>query len=210
MDNCSICCETLTLKQRIRVECVNPNCKDIICRQCFMKYIISYGPNCMFCSAIITDEKIYDIAGVTFLKSTFRESQSTRLFDIAYQKLPTVMPLIENEINKEKYSKLINENKQKIHNLKLQMQTLSNQNYNYMLKINNLNKNPKSEQREFIMACSHNDCKGYISKNYKCGLCNNYTCSKCFCPKFDNHACNQQKLLNSIRLAIHNVLNVSF
>ena len=38
----------------------------------------------------------------------------------------------------------------------------------------------KSKVRKFIMPCTNKDCRGYLSSNYKCELCEHHTCSKCF------------------------------
>ena len=39
---------------------------------------------------------------------------------------------------------------------------------------------PAKEVREFIMPCSKEDCRGFLSTQYKCGICEHYTCAKCF------------------------------
>ena len=38
----------------------------------------------------------------------------------------------------------------------------------------------KEEARKFIMPCPNADCRGYLSSQYKCELCEYHTCSKCF------------------------------
>jgi hypothetical protein len=38
----------------------------------------------------------------------------------------------------------------------------------------------KKEARKFIMPCPNDDCRGYLSSQYKCELCEHHTCSKCF------------------------------
>ena len=38
----------------------------------------------------------------------------------------------------------------------------------------------KEEARKFIMPCPNADCRGYLSAQYKCELCEYHTCSKCF------------------------------
>jgi len=34
--------------------------------------------------------------------------------------------------------------------------------------------------RNFIMPCSNGDCRGFLSSQYKCGICDYHTCAKCF------------------------------
>ena len=38
----------------------------------------------------------------------------------------------------------------------------------------------KKEVRRFIMPCTNADCRGYLSTQYKCELCEHHTCAKCF------------------------------
>lgn len=38
----------------------------------------------------------------------------------------------------------------------------------------------KKEARKFIMPCPNSTCRGYLSSQYKCELCEHHTCSKCF------------------------------
>jgi hypothetical protein len=38
----------------------------------------------------------------------------------------------------------------------------------------------KKERATFIKPCPVNDCKGFLSNKYKCGLCTTYCCSDCF------------------------------
>jgi hypothetical protein len=38
----------------------------------------------------------------------------------------------------------------------------------------------KEDARKFIMPCPNTDCRGYLSAQYKCELCEYHTCSKCF------------------------------
>jgi hypothetical protein len=38
----------------------------------------------------------------------------------------------------------------------------------------------KDERKKFIMPCPGNDCKGYLSTQYKCELCKLYVCPDCF------------------------------
>ena len=57
----------------------------------------------------------------------------------------------------------------------------------------------KDEARKFIMPCGKTDCRGYLSTQYKCGLCTYYTCVKCFevigLKKFESeHVCKPENI----------------
>lgn len=42
-----------------------------------------------------------------------------------------------------------------------------------------LNGSVLSDRRQFVRACPYNDCKGFLSTAWKCGLCENWTCPEC-------------------------------
>ena len=46
------------------------------------------------------------------------------------------------------------------------------------------------DKKVFTMPCSYNECKGMLSTEYKCGICDKYTCKDCHEPLEDEHKCN--------------------
>lgn len=47
---------------------------------------------------------------------------------------------------------------------------------------------PKDDERKkFIRRCTRNNCQGFLSTAWKCGICEFYSCSKCFVPKTQKH-----------------------
>lgn len=55
------------------------------------------------------------------------------------------------------------------------------------------------EVREFIMPCSKEDCRGFLSTQYKCGICDHFTCAKCFdliglSKGGDGHVCKPENV----------------
>uniref|UniRef100_A0A6C0IIE0 RING-type domain-containing protein n=1 Tax=viral metagenome TaxID=1070528 RepID=A0A6C0IIE0_9ZZZZ len=57
----------------------------------------------------------------------------------------------------------------------------------------------KEEARKFIMPCPFSDCRGYLSTHYKCNLCENHTCAKCFeliglDKEESGHECKQENI----------------
>lgn len=63
------------------------------------------------------------------------------------------------------------------------------------------NETRQTERRVFIMPCPINECKGFMSSQYKCGLCNGKICSKCHIQlndKDEEHVCNKD-LVESVK-----------
>jgi hypothetical protein len=53
-------------------------------------------------------------------------------------------------------------------------------------------------RKKFIMQCPGQQCKGFLSTAYKCGLCDQYTCKDCLVIKTEeNHTCNENDKLSA-------------
>jgi hypothetical protein len=56
----------------------------------------------------------------------------------------------------------------------------------------------KDERKKFIRRCTRNNCQGFLSTAWKCGICDYYSCSKCFVTKTQNqddpHECKKEDL----------------
>lgn len=47
----------------------------------------------------------------------------------------------------------------------------------------------RKEKRTFVRACPVNDCRGFLSSSWKCGMCNIQACSTCHEVKDKHHVC---------------------
>ena len=72
---------------------------------------------------------------------------------------------------------------------------------------------PAKKARVFVRACPNNDCRGFLSSQWKCGLCDMYTCSQCHVlkgknppkkedeeDKTDTHTCNPDDVATAVLL----------
>ena len=46
---------------------------------------------------------------------------------------------------------------------------------------------PEEEKKKFIRRCTRENCQGFLSTAWKCGICEFYSCSKCFVTKTKKH-----------------------
>ena len=57
---------------------------------------------------------------------------------------------------------------------------------------------PKEEKKKFIRRCTRDNCQGFLSTAWKCGICEYYSCPKCFKIKTkkhdDPHECSKEDL----------------
>ena len=54
------------------------------------------------------------------------------------------------------------------------------------------------ERETYICPCPNNDCRGFLSTRYKCGICNIQACSECREIKKENHTCDPN-ILESVK-----------
>ena len=63
----------------------------------------------------------------------------------------------------------------------------------------------EKEKRQFVRACPHTDCRGFLSTAWKCGVCDNWTCPECHevkgLNKDDQHACDPNNIATARLLA---------
>ena len=63
----------------------------------------------------------------------------------------------------------------------------------------------RRSKTHFVRACPIESCRGFLSKQWKCGICGIFTCSKCIIPKTDeeesDHTCNPDDIATAELLA---------
>jgi hypothetical protein len=64
--------------------------------------------------------------------------------------------------------------------------------------VDNDNKKTEEEKKKFIRRCTRDGCQGFLSTAWKCGICEYYSCSKCFVTKSkkhdDPHECKKEDI----------------
>ena len=195
MEECPICCESFTKTLRAKVTCINHECNLVVCRSCFKNNLeknVTSEPLCMGCKSVIPMEKIADGAGSTFIKGAYRNVRKNYLLERAVSQFPETMAAVERIKEAEKAEEKLKEIKLKLYDLKNEKNKLER--HIWRLKNNSVTE----EKRKFIMACPVENCRGFLSSQYKCGLCESHTCSKCFAvlglDRNVQHTCKQEDL----------------
>lgn len=199
---CSICCDSFTINNH-KITCPNIACNFISCKSCTRKYFLTSNkdPSCMNCNIIWNQEFIIKNLNKTFINNEYKKHRTKYLTDIEISKIPETVSYAEN-------LKFLNDLENDRKNIKSKIMIISNE--LAILKsednaIRNEIKLIKSgeiiNKKKFIMPCQSNNCKGYLSPQYKCNLCNLYTCNKCFeiigNNKNDFHQCNDNNIKNA-------------
>lgn len=194
--SCSVCFENFTSKLRMNVTC--PSCNIQSCRKCFQTHVLSVRdtPHCMQCKRKY-DRKFLDIhCSKTFINKELKNHFMNILYDKEKLNLPQTQKNLENrkrfeEIG-ERYIELLDQadmpgaNVQEIdleiRNLITEWQSISTQK-NSVLKYK----------------CPNSKCRGFVTDEFDCGLCNKKFCKKCREELTDEHKCDED-VVNTIQL----------
>ncbi len=200
--DCAICCETFNKSLNTPVKCENTTCGFVCCKTCVRTYLLgtTNDPHCMSCKTQWTDKFLVDNLNRAFIDNDYKKHRKSLLVNREISRTAELMPIIEHEKQIELKAK-------KVEELELEASKAYN---TYVVPISNKaskarselykmkNKGVSTERRKFIMPCPASDCKGFLSGNYKCGLCHRYTCPECFelkgLTKDCDHVCSETNL----------------
>lgn len=189
---CGICADTITISKNIQCE----YCEFSACKSCWKHHILQETePICMIreCGKVLSREFLCDKIGKTFVNTELKQHRETTLFN----KEQALFPATQIEIERRKS---IQKDRNALAALKHQINQLSRQYHEIAGKIFRAEQHVKTtevkEKRDFIRHCPANDCMGYLSTAWKCGLCNMWACPDCHeikGPRQDiEHTCNPE------------------
>ena len=185
---CPICCETYNNSTRTQVKCEYGTCANEMCKTC-LRTCLKGTPNdahCFECKNPFTDKYLVTQLGRTWVLTDYRAHRREMLFQReGIAKLPDSMAaaILKKKLKNEE--DLIRIHRIEIQNLKKKESEINariNACYSRMQGIRQGNNSAAKEEEKtvFIMNCPADECRGYLSSAYKCGLCELYTCAKCF------------------------------
>ena len=198
---CQICCEKYNKSLNLKITCPIGECNFDACKTCIRQYLLNTvkDPNCMKCNAQWNQQFIIENLNKSFWDNDYKSHRTKILTDTEISKIPETIQYAENYSKLEKFVKEKQTIDEKIKELNKEIIKYKLQSREISLKIHNIkNGNEVCERKKFIMPCQNNDCKGYLSSQYKCELCELYTCPHCFeiigHNKNDNHVCDDNSL----------------
>ena len=149
-----------------------------------------------------------------FVTHDFKKHQERIFFEIQQARLPETQPIAIIYKNLEEKKMQLRESEKKIRDLVKQLREMRIANYPLMMEINNLEiqydamlqgrpieivegrvvegRAEVEAVNPWLYKCAHNECRGFLSAQWKCGVCDNYTCKKCRNPVISDqqHICN--------------------
>ena len=187
---CQICDEVFNKSTRILVNC--PYCDYETCRKCCETYaLIESAVKCINpeCGKEWTRKHIREIFTLVFINGPLKEHREKVLFDKERALLPATQPIIEGKILAKKLESEISNIQKQVTELNRQVNIL------YQEKTRALNRRTHSNERSaFIRACPDESCRGFLSTQWKCGICEKWVCPDCHIVKGytrdAEHTCN--------------------
>lgn len=197
MATCNICTEKFTKNTRTKVNC--EYCNFEACSACCKRWILDgSAPKCMNndCDRTWTRKFISANFPKSFVTNEMKHHREEILFQQEVALLPETQPHVEEEIRKENIHKQI-----------LELRTRQAAIENEMLELRNslFTRQPVNERREFVRECPVEECRGFLSTAWKCGVCEQWTCPECHEVKGMNrdepHTCNPDAVATAKLLA---------
>ena len=205
MTDCPICCEQFNNSTKKKITCNDNDCGFSACKSCVRTYLLgtTADPHCMNCKKEFSDEFLVASLNKNFCDKEYKNHRKEFLLEREISKLPEAMEAAEKFNKVRSYEIKNKELNLKIQELNKQLHLLKNekfQNLNTIYKIKNGEDNTV-ERRKFIMACPNDNCRGYLSTQYKCELCEIFTCPHCLeiigYSKDEPHTCNPDNVASA-------------
>ena len=119
------------------------------------------------CGKQWTNEFLNDVMTKVFMNTEYKMHHKKLLFDQETSFLPATQMVIENDKQVAEMNEKIKEAAALLNQLKIEKTILMRRN------------DEKIERREFVRACPATECRGFLSTQWKCGLCNVKVCKDC-------------------------------
>lgn len=194
---CFICCESYNNSNRKQIQC--QYCDFKTCRSCMEKYLIQDDtePVCMSpsCKRPWIHDFLSDNMYKKFMNIEYKNHTEKKLFDLESSFLPATQIEIEKDAEIESLKNIVLNKQEQIRKLKDSIMEDE-------IRISNIrnHRNERREARQFIKNCPSDTCRGFLSSQWKCGLCKVNVCKDCHEVKSeDNHVCDP-KLVESVLL----------
>lgn len=195
-DICELCCSDFNKTKNAKVNC--PNCDYPVCRECTRTYLLGTmdSPHCLNCKNRWELDTLIDNTLKSFVNGDYKQHRKKMLMDHEKSRMPETMQAVENykkvkelTVEYKAENTRLKELEQEYENLKWKVSGLKHTLNSYK------NGESKEDKREFKRKCPADGCLGFLSTQWKCGLCNTKVCSKCFAIKSEEekeeHVCNE-------------------
>jgi hypothetical protein len=199
---CEICIEKYNKTSRLKVEC--PYCDYSACRKCCETWLLNEtNPRCLniVCGKEWTRQYVTKTFTKTFVSKDYKNHRESILFDQERALLPATQPLVENILKCERIDNEI----RRIEDVELRAVYARISALRSERNAMNRNTTPTTERTTFVKACPDPECRGFLSSQWKCGICEKWACSDCHeikgLSRDCEHTCNPDNVATVALLA---------
>lgn len=190
---CNICCENFSKQTRKPIECIH--CSEQACSECIKKFLFSsYNEaSCMFCKKEWNIKFLTDNFSKTFIWTDYKIHKENIYFERQLALLPETQLILEKE---SKIQDLTND----IAKIREESRAKERVIQDEIAKLRDKTATEKEEKDVVHGHCPNEDCRGFVKKEWECGICRTKVCKKCM-EKLETgkegtekveHVCNQQ------------------
>lgn len=206
--DCPICCESYNKSSRKAITCECSDCDFTSCKECVRTYLLSQtsDPSCMHCNKAWSQRFLSSSLNQSFINGDFRKHRAKVLREVQQSRLQDSVQAAQRQIESETLDKEIGELNQLIIELSKKLEAAKNKRDSvrarkYALRRGLDVEENTEEKRQFIVPCSAPDCRGFLSTQWKCGLCNLYACKECLeiigYNKDEPHECKPENVASA-------------
>ena len=200
---CAICVEPYNKRARLPISC--PFCEFTACRTCNQTYVMGENtPKCMNpdCGKEWTLHFLREAFTNTFINTDLKTHREEVLFQQQIALLPATQPIVEMELQRE-------EIREEIRKINVEIARLNTNASILWARYYRIGETPArnvgAPRVEFVRNCPETDCRGFLSSQWKCGICAKWTCPTCHEVKgLDRnveHTCNPENVATAELLA---------
>lgn len=195
---CSICTEPYNFSTRECIKC--EYCVFEACQKCYKTFVLSVNdPKCMLneCDKLWSRKFVSSAFPKSFINKELKCHREEVLVQQEIALLPSTQPYVEELIFQER--------------VRRQISILREQQNRISYEIDGLNiglnsrKPPAEDRRTFVQQCPVTECRGFLSTQWKCGLCNIWSCPECRevkgVARDSEHTCNPDSIASARLIA---------
>jgi hypothetical protein len=210
---CQICCEKYNKSNHMPIKCTS--CEFEACRQCHATFILDPTnaiPNCMSCHKELQREFMVENFTQKFVTQDWKKHREQIIFQRERALLPTRQPVAEMIRRKDALKREGDDLLKQINELRARQYQCQREigNIEYRVRMGpaaDANPNSRSASTPhvaaFIRPCPNtaSNCRGFLSTQWKCNLCNIWACKDCHEIKGTTqdapHECNPDNLASA-------------
>ena len=180
--DCQICCEQFNKSTRSKTVCSKCNLES--CKNCIRKYLMEQltDAHCMGCKQGWSREETMKSIGKSYFNKEYKLHRKELMYETEKSRFPETMPVVEvrvkQNIIRDDIKQIELERdilKEKIRRLEYKKRQKRNE-----LELSYNGGNEEKEKKVFVKKCPVDDCEGFLSTSWKCGICSTWVCPDCF------------------------------